>query len=522
MHFGFSYIGLLYLVMLAVPNILWTKHKPAGYDSYAANENRVLTTFERVGQALVSTAALIFSDFNLRPWTPWSLWLVASFVLMLLYELSWARYFRSEQTMRDFYGSLLCIPVPIATLPVAAFLLLGIYGCNIVMIVSSVILGIGHVGIHLAYRTEVLGAPEKKPLVVRIVRLVLAATFAVVLAAISLVIGVRNVRYISHNDYFAKGVDEGIYLPLCGQEQYVLLMGKDVSNPVIVYLHGGPSSPDSFVTYSFADYLTDAYTFVCWDQRGCGRTYFRNEGSDPTNQTATFEQAEADLDALVEYARQRFGQEQVIIMGHSYGTVLGSQYALHHPDKVAAYVGVAQVTSLVTTDLYSYEDALSRATEAGDDTSQLEAALAAYRADESLENLLALRSVVSAYHPVRIADNETWCAVTSPYFGTDDFRWFLKQLGSMDAYFALNRQLFDYTFSFDAYSQGSSFEMPVYLISGTDDWVCPVDSVRDYLDTIDAPSKDLFLLDGCGHNAQYALPEEFARTVRDSLAQNVS
>ena len=92
----------------------------------------------------------------------------------------------------------------------------------------------------------------------------------------------------------------------------------------------------------------------------------------------------------------------------------------------------------------------------------------------------------------------------------------------MDAYFALNRQLFDYTFSFDAYSQGSSFEMPVYLISGTDDWVCPVDSVRDYLDTIDAPSKDLFLLDGCGHNAQYALPEEFARTVRDSLAQNVS
>jgi len=46
---------------------------------------------------------------------------------------------------------LLLIPAPGATLPVAAFLLLGIYGKVIWLIISSVILGIGHIGIHMQH-----------------------------------------------------------------------------------------------------------------------------------------------------------------------------------------------------------------------------------------------------------------------------------------------------------------------------------------------------------------------------------
>lgn len=154
MRFGFSYVGLIYLIMLMIPNMLWTKNKPKDYDKYAGNESKVLLAFERVGEALVSTVAVIFADFNLRSWTPWSLWLVFSFALMLLYEVFWVRYFKSEKTMADFYSSLLGIPVAGATLPVAAFFLLGIYGRNILMIVSTVILGIGHIGIHLGHARE--------------------------------------------------------------------------------------------------------------------------------------------------------------------------------------------------------------------------------------------------------------------------------------------------------------------------------------------------------------------------------
>ena len=57
--------------------------------------------------------------------------------------------------IRDRYSSILGIPVAGATLPVLAFLLLGVYGKNIFLIFSSIILGIGHIGIHLNHRKEV-------------------------------------------------------------------------------------------------------------------------------------------------------------------------------------------------------------------------------------------------------------------------------------------------------------------------------------------------------------------------------
>lgn len=148
-HFGFSYIGLLFLLMLIIPNILWTRKLPIGYSS--EKENPILLLLERLGEGLTCCCALIFSDFNLRGWTPWSMWLVAAFAAMILYELWWIRYFRSERKLSDFYSGLLGIPLAGATLPVLAFFLLGIYGRVLWMLLASLILGIGHIGIHLQH-----------------------------------------------------------------------------------------------------------------------------------------------------------------------------------------------------------------------------------------------------------------------------------------------------------------------------------------------------------------------------------
>lgn len=162
-HFGFSYVGLVYLVMLMLPNIIWTRNQPKDYEKYAGNENRVLLVLERAGEALVSCAVLVFSDFNLKPWSTWSWWLVASFALMLLYEVFWIRYFKSGKTMEDFYCRLFFIPVPGATLPVAAFMLLAVYGKNIVLGIATLVLGIGHIGIHLMHRQEAVTSHTSLP-----------------------------------------------------------------------------------------------------------------------------------------------------------------------------------------------------------------------------------------------------------------------------------------------------------------------------------------------------------------------
>ena len=156
MHFGFSYVGLIFLLMLFVPNLLWTKHRPKDYEKYASKENRLLLTLERIGEVAVTALVLVFRDFNVRGWNLRLLWLAGALVLMLLYECFWIRYFRSDHTMRDFYSSLLGVPVAGATLPVVAVLLLAVYGRNPILFAAGIVLGIGHIGIHLKHRKEVL------------------------------------------------------------------------------------------------------------------------------------------------------------------------------------------------------------------------------------------------------------------------------------------------------------------------------------------------------------------------------
>ena len=155
MHLGFSYVGVIFLLMLMIPNIIWSKNQPKDYEKYVVNENKVLLALERTGEVLVSTVCLIFKDFNIGRVSLWSLWLLAAFFLMLLYEIYWIRYFNSEKTMKDMYSSILGVPVAGATLPVAAFFMLGIYGKNILLVISVIILGIGHIGIHLNHKKEI-------------------------------------------------------------------------------------------------------------------------------------------------------------------------------------------------------------------------------------------------------------------------------------------------------------------------------------------------------------------------------
>lgn len=154
MNFGFSYVGLLFLLMLFITNLFWTKNKPDDYDKYVKNENKILRVFESIGQIVVTCIVLIFKDFNVKTGTWWIIWLMLSFVTMILYEIYWIKYFKSEKTMKDFYSNFLGIPVAGAALPVIAFLLLGIYGKNILLIFATLILGIGHIGIHIHHKND--------------------------------------------------------------------------------------------------------------------------------------------------------------------------------------------------------------------------------------------------------------------------------------------------------------------------------------------------------------------------------
>ena len=523
MQFGFSYVGLIYLAMLLIPNGIWTKRQPKGYAEYAAKENKILLAFERVGQFIVTPCALIFSDFNYKGWNFWLVVLGISFLMMVLYDIAWVRYFKSEKTMQDFYRGFCGMPLALATYPVFAFYLLGVYGGNMFMIFGSVILGIGHIGIHAQHAREVFGKRLKKKLPIRIIlgtlKWIGIVVAAIVFIAINTAIVFRCGRQIKRAFAYRNGVNEQIFVQLDGSEGFINVFGASESNPVIISLHGGPGSPTSFVDYDWQDYLADDYTIVSWDETGCGRSYYHNADVNPDNAGLSFEQQLADLDALVDYCCDRFGQDQVIIVGHSYGSMLGSSYVMAHPEKVSAYIGVGQCVNETDYygEVYAYEDALRIAKEQGDDTSEMEAAYEVFMSDLSLDHLLALREYTSAYHPqTDMSDTATAAAVFSPLLGVDDARWYLLEIEATmgdPRFMELQSSVEDAMMNFNLYDIGQ-YQVPVLFISGSCDWVCPADLVEEYADT---NGLQYIAMEGCGHSPQGQHPDQFASVIRDFL-----
>ena len=293
-------------------------------------------------------------------------------------------------------------------------------------------------------------------------------------------------------------------------KQFITIRGKNKDNPVILYLHGGPLSPDSYVSYLFSNDLIDDYTFVCWDQRGCGRTYVAND--DKSNATVSFEQALDDVDVLTDYLLDRFGQDKIIIIGHSYGSILGATYVYDHPEKVAAYIGVGQFVNDRLSTTSEYEDALAIAEAAGEDTTAMKEAYEKYLNDPSYENSNEVSNLAMQYHPYPDFSQVILGALESPYLGTDDLLWYTATM-SEEEVMNLQGKLVDTCLNADLTVQ-TSYEVPVYFISGSDDWSCSHEVMIEYAEMIGA---DYILIPGGNHNVQGDHPHEFAADVKAYL-----
>lgn len=152
---GISVVGIVFLLMLFIPNIIWGKNQPEGYEEASKRENKVLLSLERAGEALVSTLVLIDRRLDSFSLSPRSGCMILALILMLLYELYWRKYFRSSRTLADMYSDYCGFPLAGASLPVFAVFLLGIYACNVFLTAAAVILGIGHIGIHLMHKKDI-------------------------------------------------------------------------------------------------------------------------------------------------------------------------------------------------------------------------------------------------------------------------------------------------------------------------------------------------------------------------------
>lgn len=156
------------------------------------------------------------------------------------------------------------------------------------------------------------------------------------------------------------GVQESYATRIGGIDQWLNVRGQDKANPIILFIHGGPASPITPTQWQFQRPIEEYFTVVNWDQRGAGKTF---NAVDPESISDTIHIPRYVDDAIevAEHLRARYGKRKLILMGHSWGTILGMSAALKRPDLFYAYVGIGQNINTRANERISFEFGLEQA-----------------------------------------------------------------------------------------------------------------------------------------------------------------
>jgi len=357
---------------------------------------------------------------------------------------------------------------------------------------------------------------------------ILRSVGLVLLGLVLLLCGIVGVaRLLNLRDFritSETGIEEHTFLELGGIEQFVQIRGECTSNPVIIAVHGGPANPLPHLAYQFQRELEKDYTIVHWDQRGSGRTYFKNTGVEQPD--TSLELILSDMDQLVDYARERFSQDQVIVMGQSWGTIVGIHYVQRNPEKVSTFVSVSQVVSVLEGIELMADKALARAEQAGNqrDVQELAGLIEKLQtvtdySPELMRNFIRITTLTLRYLPYEYQQSiprYAWNSATSPTISLTDLRWFLT-IAQIERFEQIQSSILQTCFTFDARTQAPTLDVPVHFIVGSDDWITPATLTEAYFEAIDAPHKTLTILEGAGHSPDLEIPNQFQQAVIAAL-----
>lgn len=311
------------------------------------------------------------------------------------------------------------------------------------------------------------------------------------------------------------GIREEKYIRIGGIEQWVTIRGENRSNPVLLFLHGGPGVPLYPVAYNILRSLEKNFTVVHWDQRGAGRTFARNR--DMPESALSLTRLEADTVELIEVLRKDLGKDQIGLVAASAGSGFGIRVAKHRPDLLYAYVGVGQLIGIDEADELLYDFVMRRARETGNQEALRELrAIGAPPFKDIEESTVARRWLTEFSPPSEKSFNSSWnllsAMATAPGYSIGDICNIIA-----GGEFSLGALYAEYGTA-DARNLGRDFQVPLIFIQGDQDYLTPTLLVERYAAWVHAPIKRVLILRNGGHSASVALPQQFIpmieRTVR--------
>lgn len=305
-------------------------------------------------------------------------------------------------------------------------------------------------------------------------------------------------------------IERSYYLNLGGIDQWISIRGDDMRNPILLVVHGGPGEAQWPVMAHYRPWER-RFTVVQWDQRGAGHTYGRHGTATPE---VTLDRISNDGVELAEHLCREFGKKKIVVLGHSWGSIVGVTIAQRHPELIAAYVGTGQVGSWKGAVKIKFDFALAKA-----------------RADGNAATVEELE----ASGPPDTADAAKVFAFNDrlfPYWAPSDVAW-IKSLraGAATARASDPKNFKDFEDGFqfsaervvpdqmktDLPSTASRIDTAVFVLQGRDDLITPTQDASDYFDRVQAPYKKLVLIPDAGHFAFMTAPEVFLGLLTDTV-----
>ncbi len=323
---------------------------------------------------------------------------------------------------------------------------------------------------------------------------------------------IKNATRITTNG----GIDLSGSIMLGGEEQWVLIRGKKQTNPVLLYLHGGPGSFIIPRARELGRYLENDFVVAYWDQRGSGKSF--RAGMSP--EEMELEQFVSDTHNLVDALRRRFNVPKVYLVGNSWGAALGLIVAHQHPELFYAYVGTGQLVNAQLADSISYAFTLAEAEEANN--------------NEALRELTEMgpppwdymtmkkqRKWLRRFGGTIYEESESTNSLLSDFLGkmllSPEYTLMEVFEYGTDPNFAV-RNLRDDIEEINLFEQIQEIDVPVYFIAGRHDYNTPSVLVKQFHDSLDAPrGKHFIWFDNSAHTPEFEEPEEFHRIMIDSV-----
>jgi pimeloyl-ACP methyl ester carboxylesterase len=333
-----------------------------------------------------------------------------------------------------------------------------------------------------------------------------AILIAVVIVAGGALLGLRAWNAQALAITAPPGIDEGRYVRVGGIDQWIQIRGQDLDNPVLLFLHGGPGATLLPFTRLFQPW-ENKFTVVQWDQRGAGRTL--TASGDAIAESMSIERMTEDGIEVTQYLRGRLHKDRIVLLGLSWGSILGIRMSREHPELFAAYVGTGQVADMGETLALIHRLCLERARAAGNDEAvkALEAlGPPPYETWDRIGAHYKWRNTLLTPESTGVTDTFFpfgWMKLTAPGFTLSDIRdrqrGFVR-IPSLALYRAMD--------STNLLALGTEFSVPVFFFEGTDDLATPARLARAYFDAITAPRKAYVALEG-GHAVLLTAPDKF-------------